>query len=467
MKEELQNLRTMTRIKIWALSLFCLIAASCEKEDDDDKHPTNNTKTFTVSITNQFEAKDFFQSGIFNTPEGASMPGPIGPGAMFGGTAYKFQFQAASNHKLSLATMFVQSNDWVLASGASGIALYDGSGNPIGMGSPMDVTSQIGLYDLGTEVDQIPGAGLDQAPRQAGANTGAPDPNTTVRMVSDASLPAIADVIRVWVEYMGDNTFEATVEATSTASTLMIPGGGSVPVPLSPGGYAVHAGENPFFTVGSEIPDNGMEAIAEDGNPAIFESYAADKTGYLSGFAPGVYAVHSSSVMLFMEGEAAPAGLEELAEDANPIIIDGSLEGVDGVMTHGIFNTPVGAASPGPIGPGASYSFSFEAEPGDYLSFASMMGNTNDLFIAPSEMGIALFENGSAISGNITSQVLLWDAGTEVNEFPGAGSNQAPRQPGPNSGADENATVRRIANVNDGYTYPAVTSVIHLHIEAN
>ena len=40
------------------------------------------------------------------------------------------------------------------------------------------------------------------------------------------------------------------------------------------------------------------------------------------------------------------------------------------VLKKGIFNTPVGATDPGPIGPDGSYEFSFTAASGTYLSFA-------------------------------------------------------------------------------------------------
>jgi hypothetical protein len=53
-----------------------------------------------------------------------------------------------------------------------------------------------------------------------------------------------------------------------------------------------------------------------------------------------------------------------------------------------------------------------------------MMGQSNDWFYAPAESGIDLFENGRGISGDITSQMVLWDAGTEVDQEPGIGSDQ-------------------------------------------
>jgi hypothetical protein len=55
--------------------------------------------------------------------------------------------------------------------------------------------------------------------------------------------------------------------------------------------------------------------------------------------------------------------------------------------------------------------------------------------------------------------VLLWDAGTEQNEIPGIGPDQAPWQAGPNTGAAEGGTVRQ---VNDGYAYPEVDQIIRV-----
>ena len=98
-----------------------------------------------------------------------------------------------------------------------------------------------------------------------------------------------------------------------------------------------------------------------------------------------------------------------------------------------------------------------------------MFVQSNDLFFAPSDEGIDLFAASSkitstrvkAISGDITDHIMLWDAGTEVNEEPGVGVNQAPRQPAPDTGPDENGVVRL---VNDGYSYPPVNQLIEVTI---
>ena len=88
-----------------------------------------------------------------------------------------------------------------------------------------------------------------------------------------------------------------------------------------------------------------------------------------------------------------------------------------------------------------------------------MFVQSNDLFYAPDGEGIALFnEAGEAFSGDITEQFLLWDAGTEENEQPGVGLNQAPRQSGPNVGPiDPNNAVRL---VDDAFSYPPASAVL-------
>ena len=102
--------------------------------------------------------------------------------------------------------------------------------------------------------------------------------------------------------------------------------------------------------------------------------------------------------------------------------------------------------------PGSSYTFTVDAVPGDMLSFGTMFVQSNDLFYAPSGNGIALFNGSLGVSGDVTSQIMLWDAGTESNERPGVGVNQAPRQSGPNTGDDEGGNVRL---EDDAYDYPS------------
>jgi len=59
----------------------------------------------------------------------------------------------------------------------------------------------VSIWDAGTEIDQEPGVGLDQLQRQSAANTGAADPDNTVRLAPDTfgNLPDVADIIRVTI----------------------------------------------------------------------------------------------------------------------------------------------------------------------------------------------------------------------------------------------------------------------------
>ena len=202
-----------------------------------------------------------------------------------------------------------------------------------------------------------------------------------------------------------------------------------------------------------EMMDDDMMMGA--GVPIVvrIENVSADESMLL---APGVWVSTTDSAPLFTSGEADRGeGLEALAEDGDPGALGAALSEN---FFSGVFNTPSGASEPGPLAPGAAWEFAVLAAPGDHLSFATMFVQSNDLFYAPGEDGIALFDaDDNLLPGDVTEQVQLWDAGTEVNEEPGAGANQAPRQSGPDTGDDENGVVQIVA---DGFSYPAVSDVL-------
>ena len=96
------------------------------------------------------------------------------------------------------------------------------------------------------------------------------------------------------------------------------------------------------------------------------------------------------------------------------------------------------------------------------MTLTTMMGQSNDWFYAPNELGIELFTDGKPISGDITSQIILWDVGTEVDQEPGIGSDQGPRQKAPNTGKAENGVVRK---VEDGKAYSRASEVMRVTIK--
>jgi hypothetical protein len=156
-------------------------------------------------------------------------------------------------------------------------------------------------------------------------------------------------------------------------------------------------------------------------------------------------------------------GLERLVEDGNPgVLADYITQHLKSVLRNGVVTTPVGDMQAGPITPGKAYEFTVAASPGQRLTIAFMFGQSNDLFYAPGPKAIALFDaKGQPRTADVTSQLQLWDAGTEVNEEPGLGPNQAPRQPAPNTGTAERKPIRL---VHDRFTYPATTDVVKVTI---
>lgn len=179
--------------------------------------------------------------------------------------------------------------------------------------------------------------------------------------------------------------------------------------------------------------------------------------------APVLWAVHTgSSNPIFVGGQPdAGKGLETLAETGNPAPLVKSLGGAGGIVAVGGVDRPVGETQGGPLTPGKAYEFEITAVPGQALSLAWMFGQSNDLFYS-NDRPIALFTaGGKPASGDMTPQLSLWDAGTEVNEEPGLGPNQGPRQKAEDAGTPER---NAIAHVSDTFTYPRATAVLRLVI---
>jgi hypothetical protein len=180
-------------------------------------------------------------------------------------------------------------------------------------------------------------------------------------------------------------------------------------------------------------------------------------------FSPGLAVVHTGPAPISSAGKKdRDKGLEAQSEDGDPSMLAKSLQSGKGIKTVVVFNTPVGASAPGPIAPGAAYELNFSAIPGERLSMILMMGQSNDWFYAPAESGTELSNNGQPISGDITSQIVMWDAGTEVDQEPGIGSDQGPRQKGPNTGKAQSGVVQMLQ---DGKMYSQTTSVMRVTIK--
>ncbi len=110
---------------------------------------------------------------------GSNENAPVRPGESL---TFSIEVPQNQGYKFGFATMFVDTNDWFVAYNNAGYPLFDENGTPV---SGFGASEKSYLYDSGTEVDQAVGFGADQAPRQAGPDSGAADPDSTVRRVSN------------------------------------------------------------------------------------------------------------------------------------------------------------------------------------------------------------------------------------------------------------------------------------------
>ncbi|MFB6279864.1 MAG: spondin domain-containing protein [Salinibacter sp.] len=473
----------------------------------DDQEATDSTTmdvstaltTFEIAIENVSPPAPILKSGVFaagnevGTSDGSN---PLTPGE-----AYEFSFTAAPNEipgtgmQFSLASMFVQSNDIFYAFKPGGISLFNDDGTPISG----NVTDSLAMWDAGTEQDQTPGEGGNQAPRQDTLNQGPDDSNNLVLvdnsdgggqpMDDGFEYPQVSESIQVTIQSEQASTggYQFTVRIENVGGATQVNG---APMVISPGTYAVHwdnlpNGDDltyPQFVPGEDATGTGIERIAEDGRPAgaldsdpnmppgNHAGVLASLTGVTVPLSPGGYAAHNSNIRLFSVDSSASEGVERIAEDGSPATLVSSLQGDDRITDGGAFSVPDGASEPGPLAPtppdadNNSYTVTVDAAQGDRLSIGTMYIQSNDVFYAFQPEGLPLFtDDGSPISGDQTGKLRLYDAGTEVDEEPGVGLDQAPRQSDTNTGEDENGSIVRIQDSNgdgfpdnDGFSYAPI-----------
>lgn len=99
------------------------------------------------------------------------------------------------------------------------------------------------------------------------------------------------------------------------------------------------------------------------------------------------------------------------------------------------------------VQPGGNTSFTFYAAPGERLMLVANYSYSNDLFFAPENPGIALFDaSGTPYTGVVANAVKLWDNGTRVNEQPGPNVNHP--------GVQQQGVVKQVNGTDDaGHSY--------------
>lgn len=331
-----------------------------------------------------------------------AIAGTAGSAAYGPGASVTFSAKpTAATPFLSIAMMVGQSNDAFIGTRPTGISLLDASGMlRLPADIRTDLLSSLATWDAGTEANETPGVGHDQAPRQAAPNTGAADPNTMVRLYADSTndLAQLSEQVKVTVVMGSAGMFEVTIANTSGSSNF--------PFLLSPVVWAVHGGDFTPFTEGARATA-GLEALAEDGKAELLLTEWA------------------SSSMVLGQGVAGTA----------PFASGGS------VSFH--------------VTPDMSHR---------YLSIATMLVPSNDTFAAFGPMGVALLDTSGApraesdIANDIMMSLVAYDAGTEANQGGALGPDMAPHQKAANTGASEGSG--RVRAYDGVWHYPAIDRLL-------
>jgi len=302
---------------------------------------------------------------------------------------------------LSMAMMIGQTNDVFVGTRPQGVPLLDTAGMPRAAADVrLDIMNLLAVWDAGTEANEVPGVGPNQAPRQAAPNTGPADPINMVRLYADSTndLAHLSGFVSVMVTHDMGTTFNVTVSNTSAGTTF--------PFNMSPVAWAVHGDSLGTFALGT-MASPGLEHLAEDGaSTTLLSEWAANSMVSSSGVA----------------GTAPFSGGGSVSFQATPD------------ATH------------------------------RYLSIEAMLVPSNDTFAALGPMGVALLDtsgsprSGSDIAADVMTNLAAYESGTEANQGSALGPDMVPYQSAPNTGANEGSG--RVRPVDGVWPFPAIPQVL-------
>lgn len=419
------------------LASFILLLAftACEKDDNDSE----NMNT-TISIENVLDSKPLVETGTF---KGTAIP-PV----ILLGQSVSFQFSAAKGEAVTFATMYGWSNDLFFAPENPGIKLYNVDGTPI----EGDVSSQIKLWDNGTRVNQVPGSEVSH-PGVAESK------NVTKVNGTDAqgnAYLAASSLMKATLQYDGNSMFTLTLENKS--------GGTANETPFSPGVWAISyvAGGNilnaaPIYTSGQPTA-NGLTNIAEMGDNSVLETYLKSITGIFTPLSPVLIVVYNGiDNPIYKVGENDRGnGLKELAQKGDASKLSDALKTMSGVKNVYVLQAPATTVLLPKINgqAGGMVSQQLSVAAGDRIAIATMYGFSNDWFFASSGNGVDATQ-----MGDISSSIGLYDDGTAIDQFPGAGVTQFNLAGTP---LVESKPIAPVPNPNAFTTLPALTDIIRV-----
>jgi hypothetical protein len=428
----------MNYLNTISLALLPLMFASCKK--DDNGTPTT---TKTITVQNVLSSQPLVESGTF---KGTGTPPVILPGE-----SVTITFSAAKGEALTFASMYGWSNDLFFAPENPGIAVYDANGTPL----EGDVSAQIKLWDNGTRINQVPGSAV--------THPGVADTKNITEVVgTDAQgntyLPA-SQLVNATLKYNGNSYFTLTLKNIS--------GGTANETPLSPGVWAVSyiVGGNllnaaPLYSKDKPTA-NGLTSIAEAGDNGPLSTYISSITGIFTPLSPILVVVYNGiDNPIYKVGENDRGeGLKQLAQQGNATTLAAFLKTKAGVKAVYVLPAPTTTVLLPVINgqAGGSVSQDISVSSGDRLAIATMYGFSNDWFFASSGNGVDPNEKG-----DISSSIALYDNGTAVDQFPGAGITQFNLAGTP---LTDSKPIAAVPNPNPFTTLPIITNFINVTIK--
>ncbi|RZO57153.1 MAG: hypothetical protein EVA89_22890 [Sandaracinaceae bacterium] len=314
-------------------------------------------------------------------------------------------FRTPGASRLSFATMVVESNDVFLAPSGAGIDLA-------AIREETDVTDQLQLWNAGTEDDEAPGLGPHQAPRQSAPGAGSVEGVIRHFESSTRALPLSFDVAEIRVTE-ADGTYTLTVENVS-----------------------------------------------------------ADRRNFVTPISPIFWALHTEAHRVYTEGEPAPSGaLAELVEIADARALVRAAMEAPGVSAAGVANQRVGTGDFGLARPGDAFEIVVTPDAEHpRLTIATMLTATNDAFLGFPGEGLRLLnEDGTPRSAaeverDARRNLVIWDAGTELNEVPAGGFHQGPEGSLDDLDDDPDPTVRRYDDFTNDVAGPGANGLVEVTI---
>ncbi|NLR67389.1 hypothetical protein HGH92_24005 [Chitinophaga varians] len=427
----------------WASFLgLSLIISACNKDDEGNMGMTSSP---TITVENILDSRPLVESGTFKNTGSSPVIMP--------GESISFQFSAGKGQAVSFATMYGWSNDLFFAPANPGIKVYKDDGTPI----EGDVSAQVKLWDNGTRINQAPGASV----MHPGTAEDTPK-NITEVNGTDAqgnTYAAASALMKASLHYNGNSIFTLTITNTS--------GGTSNPTPFSPGVWTVSylAGgnllsPNPLYEAGKPSA-NGLTNIAEMGDNSVLGNYISGQTGIFTPLSPILVVVYNGiDNPIYKTGENDRGqGLKKLAQTGDASDLAAYLKTVKGVKNVYVLPAPNTTVLLPKTGgqTGGKVSQQLSVANGDRIAIATMYGLSNDWFFASTGNG-----TDATQTGDISGSIALFDDGTAVNQFPGAGFTQA------NFGGTplpENKNITAVPNPNDFTTLPAIPNIIKVTLQ--